>query len=180
MSAQQEFSELHVRKGRREDGPELAALVRDVLVEYGLPPDPDGNDADLMDVEAAYFDKGGFFEVLLDKGTIVGCYGLYPLANSPDESIVELRKMYFTPELRGRGWGRAVLRRAVEKAASMQFKAVHLETASQLKEAIALYRNFGFRQLPATPDVPRCDQVFELSLRDWAYSGPATRELQVE
>lgn len=52
---------------------------------------------------------------------------------------------------------------------------MHLETASQLREAIALYRRFGFRQLPACPDVPRCDQVFELSLQDWAYSGPETR-----
>ena len=157
MSAQQIFDDLHIRKGQRADGPALAALVRDALIEYGLPPDPDGNDADLLDVETAYFDKGGYFEVLLAENTLVGCYGLYPL----NESIVELRKMYFIPALRGRGWGRAVLRRATEKAAAMGFEAIHLETASQLKEAIALYRNFGFRQLQGTPDVPRCDQVFE-------------------
>ena len=83
------------------------------------------------------------------------------------DGVVELRKMYFRPEVRGRGLGAALLHRMLARAAEMGFERVHLETASALVEAIALYRRFGFRQMAQAPDVPRCDQSFSLKLEDY-------------
>lgn len=169
-----EMEELRIRRGKRSDAEALSLLVRDVLVEYGLPPDPKGTDADILDVEHNYHAKGGEFEVLVDNGgDIQGCYGLFPLA--PD--VCELRKMYFRPHIRGHGWGRAVLRRAIARARGLGFAEIRLETASVLKEAIGLYRAFGFEQETDTPDVKRCDAVYRLRLPDWRYSGPETRAL---
>lgn len=169
------LDELHIRRGRRSDAEALSLLVRDVLVEYGLPPDPKGTDADVLDVERNYHDIGGEFEVLVDRvGDVQGCYGLFPLG----DGVCELRKMYFRPPIRGHGWGRAVLRRAIARAGQLGFREMRLETASVLKEAIALYEAFGFKPDPEAPDVKRCDAVYRLRLADWRYSGPETRALR--
>ena len=168
------LDELRIRRGKRSDAEELSSLVRDVLVEYGLPPDPKGTDADLLDVERNYVRSGGDFEVLVDAvGAVQGCYGLYPLG----VGSCELRKMYFRPHIRGHGWGRAVLRRAIARARQLGFDEIRLETASVLKEAIALYKAFGFVADAEAPDVKRCDAVYRLKLSDWRYSGPETRAL---
>lgn len=167
-------TELWIRRGKRSDAEALSSLVRDVLLEYGLPPDPKGTDADVLDVNRNYHAQGGEFEVLVDAGDeIVGCYGLYPL--SP--GILELRKMYFRPHIRGKGWGKALLRRAISRARALGAHELRLETASVLVEAIALYRAFGFRQEIDAPDVQRCDAVYRLPLENWKYSGAETRPL---
>lgn len=168
------LDELNIRRGKRSDAEQLSQLLRDVLLEYGLPPDPKGTDADVLDVERNYLAHGGEFEVLVDRaGTVQGCYGLFPL----DDKVCELRKMYFRPHIRGHGWGRAVLRRAIARARQLGFREIRLETASVLKEAINLYRAFGFTVDPDAPDVTRCDAVYRLRLADWRYSGPETRPL---
>lgn len=168
------LDELRVRRGRRSDAEALSLLVRDVLVEYGLPPDPKGTDADVLDVERNYHAIGGEFEVLIDGSSAVqGCYGLHPIGNG----ACELRKMYFRPHIRGHGWGRALLRRAIARARQLGFREMRLETASVLKEAISLYKAFGFRPDAEVPDVKRCDAVYRLRLTDWRYSGPETRAL---
>ncbi|MDX1453908.1 MAG: GNAT family N-acetyltransferase [Gammaproteobacteria bacterium] len=152
---------ISIRPGRRDDGPELAAMVHAALHEHGLVPEPAGVDADLMDVEERYLARGGCFEVLVNEaGDVVGCYGLVP----GGDSVVELRKMFFKPELRGRGIGSALLKRAIGKAKDMGFSSMRLETASCLVAAKKLYEHFGFVALAGRPNVPRCDLAYQLDL----------------
>lgn len=153
-----------IRPGRRDDGEALAALVRRSLEEYGLPPDPGGVDADLRDVEAHYVTGGGWFEVLEIDDRIVGCAGMHVM----EAGVLELRKMYFEPSVRGRGWGAALLDRFLARARREGWREVRLETASVLREAIGLYERFGFVRAPGDPAVPRCDVVMHRNLSaDW-------------
>lgn len=151
---------LIVRDGTAEDAVALRALIFPVLESYGLRPDPQGTDADLDDVVSHYGAVGGRFWVLVQAGTVVGSCGLYPLG----DGVVELRKMYLHPDLRGRGLGRRLLNHAMSVAAADGFHTMRLETASALTEAISLYRKNGFTRLPAPPDVPRCDQTWSRTL----------------
>jgi GNAT superfamily N-acetyltransferase len=139
----------------------IRALVFSVLREYGLSPDPDGTDADLDDVAQNYFDRGGTFRVLVSPAEeVVGCGGLYPL----DAEEVEIRKMYFLPEVRGLGLGRALLNELIVTAQERGFRRIVLETASVLKEAISLYARFGFRAVQRDHMARRCDQAYVLDL----------------
>ncbi len=132
-----------------------------VLDEYGLKPDPDGTDADLDDIEQSYYARGGAFCVLEEEdGSIVGAYGLYPLQNH----TCELRKMYLRRTHRGRGLGRRLLEDALASARELGFTTVTLETASVLKEAIALYKRYGFVPCPSDHLAARCDQAYVLEL----------------
>ena len=149
------------RPATNADRDAIVALVFGVLGEYGLSPDPATTDADLNDVERSYQASGGMFDVLLDAdGTIVGTVGLFPVGNS----TCELRKMYLLASCRGRGFGRRMLEHAIARARALGFSTVTLETASVLKEAIALYERHGFK--PYTPPhlAQRCDQAYRLDL----------------
>ena len=161
VRAPAESQDLRFRDARKGDEAAVQAVVARVLKEYGLAADPAATDADLADLTASYFDRGGVFRVLVsDDGTIVGCGGLYPVAG--DE--FEIRKMYFVPQVRGRGHGRRLLEELIEGARQRGCKRVVLETASVLKEAIALYRSFGFRPFAREQLACRCDQAMALEL----------------
>ena len=153
-------SDIPRRRATNADCEAIQALVFGVLAEFGLALDFDGTDRDITDIETHYLDRGGVFEVIEnDEGTIVGTVGLYPL----DERTVELRKMYFAPEIRGRGLGKKLLQEMIEKARNLGYLRIYLETASVLKQAVHLYEKAGFTPV-IDKHTPRCDQAFVLEL----------------
>lgn len=153
-------SEVQIRAAVNTDAAAIKNLIFGVLREYGLKPDPCGTDNDLNDIEANYCGRGGLFAVLENKrAEILGTVGLFPL----DAETVELRKMYFAKELRGRGLGKKVLQTMIDRARELGFKRVYLETNTVLKEAVALYRKFGFVET-AEKHSARCNQAFILNL----------------
>ena len=151
-----------IRLATAADAPAARAVVFPVLESYGLRPEPAGTDADLFDLEAAYFRCGGAFWVAEDgRGRIVATCGLSPV----DAQAVELRKMYVLPDARRRGLASRLLELALAFAKARGFERVELETASVLREAIALYRKAGFVPRPGAVAVARCDQAYVLDLR---------------
>lgn len=153
--------EITFRAATNCDAAQIKEIVFGILREYGLSPDCGGTDADLNDIEANYSNRGGAFEVLetADK-RIVGTVGLFPV----NKETVELRKMYFTSEIRGLGLGKQTLKRMIETAEKLGFRRIYLETNSRLKEAIGLYKKFGFNEIDEK-HAARCDQAFILELK---------------
>lgn len=150
-----------LRSATNADREQVKDLVYTVLAEYGLKHDPDTTDADLKDIEQSYLARGGAFRVLEPEGgAIIGAYGLYPMG----ERSCELRKMYLRKDYRGQGLGRRLLDDALAEARKLGFKSVVLETASVLKEAIALYESYGFVPYQADHLSARCDQAYRLAL----------------
>ncbi len=149
-----------IRPAINRDAPAIKHVVFSVLREYGLVPDPAGTDSDLDDIDAHYFAQGGWFGVLMIDGAVAASVGIY----REDGSTGALRKMYCLPAYRGLGYGRQLLDRALAEAKALKFKLVVLETASPLKEAIALYQRYGFTLFEPEHMVERCDQAYELYL----------------
>jgi putative acetyltransferase len=138
----------------------IKIVVFGVLKEYGLVPDPGSTDKDLDSIESYYSENGGYFGVVEELNYIVATIGLYRV----DETTCELRKMYVLPNFRGKGLGKNLMEFALKKAKEMGFKRVVLETASPLKEAIGLYKRFGFQEFEPKHMALRCDQAMELYL----------------
>jgi GNAT superfamily N-acetyltransferase len=154
-------SPLHLRRARAEDSPACLALVTQVLAEFGLQPDVQDTDADLSDLDTASFSRGGDFAVLVDEsGAIVGTCGLFPL----EPGVVELRKMYLSPHARGRGEGHRLLDWALTRARELGFRRMTLETATVLKDAIALYERNGFARTCGGAHSCRCDLAYARDL----------------
>jgi putative acetyltransferase len=151
-----------LRPADNKDCEDIARLVYGVLNEYGLKPDPGCTDADLKDVESSYFGRDGTFFVLeAEDSSIIGAYGLYPI----DKQTCELRKMYLHKAHRGKGLGKFLLDDALSRAKKLGFEKMILETASVLKEAIALYKSYGFVQYETQNMSSRCDQAYQLELK---------------
>lgn len=151
-----------LRPATNTDCESVKNLVFTVLAEYGLKPDPGSTDADLDDIKQSYLARGGVFYVLEEQnGSIVGSYGLYPT----DPGVCELRKMYLRRDYRGKGLGKHLLEDALTRARESGFRRIRLETASVLKEAIALYESYGFIRYRPQHLSARCDQAYILELR---------------
>jgi molybdate transport system substrate-binding protein len=150
-----------IRPAVAADLPAIRDVVHRVLAEYKLEVDPTGTDSDLEDLDAAYFARGGHFDVVIsEEGHIAGCCGVHRL----DERTCELRKMYLRRDARRHGVGGRLLRRALAFAKGRGYARMELETASVLKKAIALYTGAGFRPIERKHLASRCDQAFALDL----------------
>lgn len=150
------FKKYHCEKDKVKE------LIFSILESYGLPLDPGHTDKDLDTIEETYFEDRGYFEVVYDKkNELVGTWALARIT----EETVELRKMYLSAKDRGKGLGKMMLDRALQKARALKYEKVELETASVLKEAIKLYESYGFKKLKKENLSDRCNQVHELDLR---------------
>jgi molybdate transport system substrate-binding protein len=155
------FHGASIRRATAAEHAAIREVVRTVLGEYGLSIDSSGVDSDLDDLDGSYLSRGGLFEVAVAAdGRIAGCCGVFPL----EGTTCELRKMYLLKDARGQGLGGRLLRRALAFAASRGYRRVELETASVLKEAIALYAGAGFVPIQRKHLANRCDQAYALDL----------------
>ena len=82
--------------------------------------------------------------VAYENGKPVGCGALKEY--SPKK--VEVKRMYTSPESRGKGVAGRVLRELEAWAAELAYEACLLETGARQPEAIRLYQNNGYRRIP--------------------------------
>lgn len=149
-----------IRRAREQDGPSMQALIVSVLEEYGLVPDLADTDADVLDIALHYRRDGGEFYSVFEQGQLCGTMGLKHCG----DRVCELRKMYLLPHVRGMGLGKQLLQWAQSEALRLGFVTMQLETASVLKEAIALYEKNGFIRACGSPHVGRCDRIYRKTL----------------
>ena len=159
-----QFKDFLIRDWRVDDRTAAANVVKTVLNEYGLSWEAHCggcSDRDAVEVEKFYWQTGGEFWVVERSGEIVGTGGYLPIERG--ENAVEIRKMYLLPEARGRGLGRYLLVKLEQAAAAKGFKEAWVETATVLKEAVALYERNGYGPRSGV-ETERCDKVYCKSL----------------
>jgi DNA-binding MarR family transcriptional regulator/GNAT superfamily N-acetyltransferase len=105
-------------------------------------------------------DTLGLFLVARLRGKPVGCGGLKLEPRKP----AYLKRMWVSPELRGVGLGKRLLRELEELALKHDATAVQLETNHSLTEAISLYRASGYREVEPFNDEPYAHHWFEKQL----------------
>jgi putative acetyltransferase len=131
------------------DDAAVAALIRSVMPEFGavgpgfaiVDPEVDAMCATYREPRSAYW-------VVERDGRILGGGGIAPLAGASAD-ICELRKMYFQPELRGCGAGRALISLCLDAARAFGFRQCYLETLGSMHAAQRLYRAAGFEPIAA-------------------------------
>jgi putative acetyltransferase len=139
---------MHLRPIEATDNARVAQIIRDVMTEYGaVGPGYSINDPEVDAMYESYQDERSLFLVLEDDhGQPVGVGGIAPLTGG-DPNTCELRKMYFLPEARGKGWGRRIVERLETEAALRGFDTVYLETIAGMAEANILYKHLGYQAL---------------------------------
>ena len=151
-----------LRPVQPSDVPAVAALIREVLAEFGLTFGIGSEtDHDVMALPDSYTGKGGHFWVVEDqRNHVLGSCGLYPLA----ASTVELRKMYVHPAARGRGLGQTLLDKAVDTARAEGARCIVLDTHDSMTAAVHLYLRAGFVRDDDQIRGARCTRGYRLDL----------------
>lgn len=102
----------------------------------------------------------GTFLVMRLHGEPVGCGGFKPDASG----AAYIKRMWISQSARGLGLGRRVLRELEERARSLGYRMMRLETEKSLTEAQQLYRSSGFHEVPPFNDELYAHHWFEKSL----------------
>ncbi|MBT8257919.1 MAG: GNAT family N-acetyltransferase [Bacteroidia bacterium] len=136
-----------IREIRPGDNDELRSIIQSIFPEFGLPFEGTTyEDHETAHMFESYQDQGEFYLVLEENGKVVGGAGIKPLRDE-QEDICELQKMYFKPKSRGKGYGKLLFDKCIDRAREMGYKQCYLESASVLKTAISIYERNGFKFL---------------------------------
>lgn len=93
--------------------------------------------------------KGGFIFFAWMDGKIVGTGALLRESNK----LYEIANMAVTPQYQGRHIGKALLKKAIDKAVQAGAKQLYLITSTKLKASVEMYRTFGFRETLFDPEL---------------------------
>lgn len=110
-------------------------------------------DKDLLDRYGALQDYYSRFNSIQQLPTVVIAYYQGQLVGCGcfkqfDETSVEVKRMYVTKELRGKGIGAAILHELEKWAAELKVDTMVLETGNNQPEAIHLYGKMGYAVIP--------------------------------
>jgi GNAT superfamily N-acetyltransferase len=103
---------------------------------------------------------GAFLVVYVD-GKAVGCGGFKRL----DDRTAEIKRMFVSAEVRGRGLGRRILERLQDDAREAGYELARLDTGDRQPDALHLYRSAGYREIPDYNGNPAASYWFEKPLR---------------
>ncbi|HEY9887302.1 MAG TPA: GNAT family N-acetyltransferase [Candidatus Obscuribacterales bacterium] len=139
---------VEIRAIQPADDAAIAAIIRQVLTEYGANrPGFAWADPELDTLSRAYQSAGAAYYVATWQNTVIGGAGIAPFPCAVP-ALCELQKMYLLPTFRGQGIGRALLRKNLATA-QKHYHGCYLETFDAMQEAITLYQKFGFERLSA-------------------------------
>ena len=132
---------------------ERHAADRQIVESYF---DPHAFSEELDNLPGEFAEPRGRLLVAEEGGRIAGCVALGDLG----DGACEMKRMFVYPEFNGRGVGQLLGRALVSEAKVIGYRKMLLDTEPAQREAQALYRKLGFRDV---------EPYYELSaeLRNW-------------
>lgn len=131
----------------KKDNPVIAQVIRLVMTEFDADPKTTIlGDPTLDAMFENYQSDRSIYFILKYKGEIAGGCGIKHLDYS-NENICELQRMFLKKSARGLGLGKILIKLCLEKAREFKYEKIYLETLSQMKVAIQLYEETGFKKI---------------------------------
>ena len=136
-----------IRQICKNDNLNLSNVIREVLIEIGVPKKGTAySDPELDFMFETYDKKRSIYYVVESDGKIYGGAGISHL-NEADYDICELQKMYFLSVIRGKGLGDQIIEKCLSFALDNKFKYCYIETLPYMKAAQKLYLKKGFNYI---------------------------------
>jgi len=108
-------------------------------------------DDEVANLPGDYRMPNGRLLIAIKDGDVVGCIALRKLT----DDACEMKRLFLRPQFRGEGLGREMVQRIIDEAREIGYERMRLDTLPRwMDQAIALYEQFGFRDIPPYYDNP--------------------------
>ena len=136
-----------IREIKLEDNSKIEQVIRACFIELNLPLEGTAYaDPETKQMFQSYLGTNETYFVIANDNEILGGAGIKPLA-ALETTVCELQKMYFSPKIRGLGYGKQIFQKCLDQAKLLGYKKVYIETIKELESAIHVYESFGFTYL---------------------------------
>jgi ribosomal protein S18 acetylase RimI-like enzyme len=133
----------HVRSLFRSYATEYAESIAETLCFQGF-------EAELAGLPGRYGPPSGFLLLAMDDDRSAGCVAVRDLGGG----TCEMKRLFVTPEYRGRGVGRLLVEEVLHRAERAGHRRLVLDTLPEMQGALGLYRSFGFVETDPYWDSP--------------------------
>jgi GNAT superfamily N-acetyltransferase len=158
-SALKALDTIRIRPATPHDGPAVREIVFATLRAYGIEPDPDGLDADVVAFGSNA--PGTILEWVAEvKGVVVGSVML----SEAEQGEAKLSKFFVDSAHRGLGIGRKLLIAVMVEARTRGLTRLTLETRTAYSEAVHLYEATGWVRGPDLPPGYGPDRTYTLDI----------------
>jgi len=121
-----------------------ALLFREYAACIGIDLGFQGFEKELSELGNMYAEPQGGIILCSDHENDIGCVAI----RRQDDGVAELKRMYLVPRYQGKGYGRALMERAIGLAKELGYRKIRLDTLDTMLPAIHLYKTYGFREIP--------------------------------
>ena len=157
-----EPSAISIEPARTEYLRTVAALFREYADGIGVDLSYQGFEAELASLPGVYAPPRGTLLIATEDDVAIGCVAVRPFA---DDDMCEMKRLHVRPTAQGRGVGRLLAEAAITHARRAGYRAMRLDTLSEMRAAQALYRSLGFVTIAPYYSTPIRGTVFmELTL----------------
>ena len=149
------------------DLPQHIVAARELFLEYAQSLEFDlafqNFEDEVSSLPGKYVPPLGRLYLADQDGSYAGCVALRPL----EVSTCEMKRLYVRPEHRRKGVGQVLAEIAIQEARRIGYRRLRLDSIEhEMREAVALYRWFGFREIEPYTSNPVPGAIFmELDLQ---------------
>lgn len=160
---------MRIRPYQPADQDAVRELIESVLIEFGFSLSIGGLERDLSELAVRYGSANAGFWVAESAGSpgfpgspgsLIGTVAIRP----KQDRTCELKRLYLSPQCRGRGLGQSLYAHAESFARGAGYDTIWLESSRRFGKAHRLYERNGF-VLVAQLDNDWEDNVYEKSLK---------------
>jgi ribosomal protein S18 acetylase RimI-like enzyme len=120
-------------------------LFKEYVASLGVDLSFQDVEKEFQTIQQQYNQPAGALLLAYMGAVAIGCAGIRKI----DDTTAELKRMYVQDAYRGYGVGVQLLERSIQMAAALGYKKIRLDTLQNMTKAQALYRSFGFYEIPS-------------------------------
>jgi putative acetyltransferase len=102
-----------------------------------------GIDKEFSNFASMYGPPNGLFLLAWHRGELGGGIGLRIL----EAKICEMKRLFVYEQFQGKGLGRSLCTELIQESIKLGYETMRLDTLEQMKAAIRLYENLGFKEI---------------------------------
>ena len=143
-----QMNNYNIRKIEGREDVALLAVARGCFEEFGAPLTGSVYCDPRMEHLSREFerDDAEYWVIEDAKGEVLGGAGFYPTEGLPP-GMAEVVKLYFSPRLRGKGFGRKMLSLVEDRAKEHGYSQLYIESFPEFSKAVSLYERSGFQHI---------------------------------